>query len=101
MFTMQLNCGRKQRQQVKVVSPHGCRSGGSASLPQVMLCRDGELNEQFKGIVSAHEQVPPKGLMTTKRFALEAVFVYQLALLYLFEKGRDLRVGLQPFLRAA
>jgi len=58
-------------------------------------------NEQFKGIFSAHEQVPTKGLVATKRFALGAVFVYQLALLYRFEKGMDLRIGLKPFLRAA
>jgi hypothetical protein len=58
-------------------------------------------NEQFKGIFSTHEQVPTKGLVATKRFALGAVFVYQLALLYRFEKGMDLRVGLKPFLRAA
>lgn len=58
-------------------------------------------NEQFKGIFSAHEQVPTKGLVATKRFALGAVFVYQLAFLYRFEKGMDLRVGLKPFLRAA
>jgi hypothetical protein len=38
-------------------------------------------NEQFKGIFSAHEQVPTKGRVATKRFALGAVFVYQMALL--------------------
>jgi hypothetical protein len=27
-------------------------------------------NEQFKGIFSAHEQEPTKGLIATKRFAL-------------------------------
>lgn len=27
-------------------------------------------NEQFTGIFSAHEQVPTKGLVATKRFAL-------------------------------
>jgi hypothetical protein len=30
-------------------------------------------NEQFKGIFSAHEQVPTKGLVATKRFALGAI----------------------------
>jgi hypothetical protein len=58
-------------------------------------------NEQFKGIFSAHEQVPTKGEVATKRFALGAVFVYQIALLYRFEKGMDLRIGLKPFLKAA
>jgi hypothetical protein len=58
-------------------------------------------NEQFKGIFGAHEQVPTRGEVATKRFALGAVFVYQVALLYRFEQKRDLRVGLKPFLRAA
>jgi hypothetical protein len=58
-------------------------------------------NEQFKGIFDSHSQVPTKGLANTQRFALAAVFVYQLALLYRFENGLDLRVGLKPFLKAA
>lgn len=58
-------------------------------------------NEHFKGIFDAHGQVPTKGLVNTQRFALGAIFVYQLALLYCFEHGRSLRVGLKPFLKAA
>jgi len=58
-------------------------------------------NEQFKGIFDAHGQVPTKGLVNTKRFVLGAIFVYQLALLYRFEHGLDLRVGLKAFLKAA
>jgi Transposase DDE domain len=58
-------------------------------------------NEQFKGIFDAHGQVPTKGLTNTARFALGAVFVYQLTLLYRFEHHLDLRVGLKPFLKAA
>lgn len=58
-------------------------------------------NEQFKGIFSAHEQVPTRGLAATKRFALGAVFVYQLALLYRWEQGLSLRIGLKAFIRAA
>lgn len=58
-------------------------------------------NEQFKGIFDAHGQVPTKGLINTQRFALGAIFVYQIALLYRFENGLDLRVGLKPFLKAA
>ena len=58
-------------------------------------------NEHFKGIFDAHGQVPTKGLANTQRFALGAVFVYQLALLYRFEHRRSLRVGLKPFLKAA
>jgi len=58
-------------------------------------------NEQFKGIFDAHGQVPTKGLVNTQRFVLGAIFVYQLALLYRFENGLDLRVGLKAFLKVA
>jgi hypothetical protein len=58
-------------------------------------------NEQFKGIFDSHGQVPTRGLLNTRRFALGAIFVYQLALLYRFEHALDLRVGLKPFLKAA
>ena len=58
-------------------------------------------NEQFKGIFDAHGQVPTKGLTNTRRFALGAILVYQLALLYRFEHDMPLRVGLKAFLRAA
>lgn len=44
-------------------------------------------NEHFKGIFDGHGQVPTKGLVNTRRFALGAVFVYQLALLYRFQHG--------------
>jgi hypothetical protein len=58
-------------------------------------------NEQFKGIFDGHGQVPTKGLRATRRFALSAVFVYQLTLLYRHHIGADLRVGLKAFLKAA
>jgi hypothetical protein len=58
-------------------------------------------NEQFKGIFDVHGQVPTKGLINTRRFALGAIIVYQLTLWYRFEHGLDLRVGLKPFLKAA
>jgi hypothetical protein len=58
-------------------------------------------NEQFKGIFDAHGSVPTRGLRNTRRYILGAVFVYQLALLQRAEAGRDLRVGLKPFLKAA
>lgn len=58
-------------------------------------------NEHFKGIFDGHGQVPTKGLRNTRRFALGATFVYQLALLYRFQHGLTLCVGLKPFLRAA
>jgi Transposase DDE domain len=62
-------------------------------------------NEHFKGIFDGHACVPTKGLVATRRFALGAIFVYQLALLYRFEhlglRGCDLNVGLKAFLKAA
>jgi hypothetical protein len=57
-------------------------------------------NEQFKGIFDGHGQVPTKGLLNTQRFALGAIFLYQLALWYRFQHGLDLRVGLKAFLKA-
>lgn len=58
-------------------------------------------NEQFKAIFDTHGPVPTKGLVATRRFVLGAVFAYQLLLLYRFERGDDLRVGLKACLRAA
>lgn len=58
-------------------------------------------NNHFKGIFNSHGQVPTKGLINTKRFALGAIFVYQVALLYRFINRMELNVGLKPFLRAA
>ena len=58
-------------------------------------------NEQFKGIFDGHGQVPTQGRTNTRRFALGAIFVYQLTLWYRHEHGMDLRVGLKPFLKAA
>jgi Transposase DDE domain len=58
-------------------------------------------NEHFKGIFDGHGQVPTKGLCNTRRFALGAILVYQLAALYRFQNGLDLNVGLKAFLKAA
>lgn len=58
-------------------------------------------NGQFKAIFAFLDRVPTKGYVPTARFVLGAVLVYQLCLLYRFETGADLRVGLKPFLRAA
>jgi len=58
-------------------------------------------NEHFKGIFDGHGQVPTKGLIATQRFALGAIFVYQLALLYRFEHTLELCVGLKAFLKSA
>src|SRR5215204_368512 len=59
------------------------------------------VNEHFKAIFEVHEQVPTKGRVNTARFALGAVLVYQLALLYRHERNSELNRGLKPFLRAA
>jgi Transposase DDE domain len=59
------------------------------------------VNEQFKGIFDVHGSVPTRGLIRTRRFALGAVFVYQLTLPHRFAHGHDLRVGLKAFLTAA
>jgi hypothetical protein len=58
-------------------------------------------NEHFKSIFEVHEQVPTKGRLNTARFALGAVFVYQLALLHRHEQKLEVNRGLKPFLRAA
>ena len=58
-------------------------------------------NEHFKSIFDVHEQVPTKGEVNTQRFALGAVFVYQLALLRRHEQKLEGNRGLKPFLRAA
>jgi hypothetical protein len=58
-------------------------------------------NEHFKAIFEVHGQVPTKGLINTQRFALGAVFVYQLALLYRHERKLDSNRGIKSFLRAA
>lgn len=58
-------------------------------------------NGHFKALFDAHGAVPTKGEADTARFALGAVFVYQLALLYRHEHEMNLNVGLKSFLRAA
>jgi hypothetical protein len=58
-------------------------------------------NEHFKAIFDVHGPVPTKGKTNTARFALGAVFVYQLSLLYRYEQGLRTNVGMKPFLRAA
>jgi hypothetical protein len=47
------------------------------------------------------DRFPTFGLRATQRFALGAIFVYQLALLYRFEHGLELCVGLKAFLKSA
>jgi hypothetical protein len=58
-------------------------------------------NEHFKSIFTGHQQVPTRGLLATRRWALGSVLVYQLALLYRHEHGLDLHVGLKAMLKAA
>lgn len=58
-------------------------------------------NEHFKGIFDVHGQVPTRGQANTQRFALGAVFVYQLAVLYRHEHDLPLNIGLKAFLKAA
>ena len=58
-------------------------------------------NGQFKAIFDCTRPVPTKGLVPTQRYVLGAVLVYQLALLYQFQRGGDLRRGLNPLLQAA
>ncbi len=55
----------------------------------------------IQGSFDGHGQVPTKGLIAAQRFALGAIFVYQLALWYRFEQGLDLCIGLKAFLKAA
>ncbi len=58
-------------------------------------------NEQFKAIFDVHGSVPTKGLVATRRFALSAVLVYQLAILYCYLTEADLRIGLKALVKAA
>jgi hypothetical protein len=57
-------------------------------------------NEHFKAVFDAHGPVPTRGEANTARFALGAVFVYQLALLYRHKQDLGANVGLKAFLRA-
>jgi len=58
-------------------------------------------NGQFKGIFDLGQHVPTRGLCRTQRWALGAILLYQLTLLFRFDHGGDLRVGLKAFLKAA
>jgi hypothetical protein len=59
-------------------------------------------NGHFKAIFDVHGPVPTKGEANTARFALGAVLVYQLGVLYRHEQGlQEVNVGMKPFLRAA
>src|SRR5215212_4274132 len=58
-------------------------------------------NGQFKGIFDLGQHVPTRGLCRTQRWALGAILLYQLTLLFRFDQRGDLRVGLKAFLKAA
>jgi hypothetical protein len=59
------------------------------------------LNEHFKTLFEAHGSVPTTGRRDTARFALGAVFVYQLALLRRHEQHSVTNRALKAFLRAS
>jgi hypothetical protein len=58
-------------------------------------------NGWFKNVFEWGGQVPVKGLRRTQRLVLGAVLVYQLVLLYQFQQGKPLGVGVKALLRAA
>lgn len=58
-------------------------------------------NGLFKSIFDWRSRLPFKGLQLSKLFALGAVFLYQLVLLYQFKLNLTLGVGIKPLLRAA
>jgi len=58
-------------------------------------------NEHFKGIFDGHGQVPDLWFDRDPTLCLRRGVVYQLALLYRFEKGLDFCVELKAFLNAA
>jgi hypothetical protein len=64
-------------------------------LPKLRSITIENFNEQFKAIFGLHGPVPTRGRRATRRWALGAVFVYQLMLLERFHRGADLRVGLK------
>jgi hypothetical protein len=66
------------------------------------MANNENFNEHFKAIFEVGGQVPTRrGLINTQRFALGAVLVYQLALLYRHQRNLDINRGPKPFLRAA
>jgi len=58
-------------------------------------------NALFKSIFDWRSRLPFKGLLLSKLFALGAIFLYQLVLLFQFNQNLTLGVGIKPLLRAA
>ena len=54
-----------------------------------------------KASLMGMDKFPTCGLVATQRFALGAIFVYQLAFLYRFEHDTEFQVGLKAFLKSA
>jgi hypothetical protein len=54
-----------------------------------------------KGFFDGHGQAPTKALTNTRRFALGAILVYQLVILYRFNNGLDVNRGPKAFIKAA
>jgi hypothetical protein len=57
--------------------------------------------DQFKATFDCGAPVSTRGLVAAARFVFDAVLVYQPTLLLDHHAGRDLRIGLEPFLQAA
>lgn len=96
-----------QRDTILVTSQYGRYPHTNSGVEVCGVCHElrslviENFNEHFKGIFGGHGQVPTKGLVNTRRFAPGATLVYQLALLYRFQHGLDLNVGLKAFLKSA
>jgi hypothetical protein len=58
-------------------------------------------NSLFKSTFDARRPLPTRGLLNTQRFALGAVLVFQLALLYRYHSGELHQQGIKALLRAA
>lgn len=58
-------------------------------------------NQLFKSVFDWHDHVPVKGLQRTSLVLLAAVLLYQIVLLYQFERDLPLGRGIKPLLRAA
>lgn len=81
----------------------GRRGAGEEGLPPAGPPGHRELQRTLhKAIFDVHGPMPTKGRLDTARFALGAVFVYQLALLHRYDvQGSKTNRGLKAFLRAA
>lgn len=84
------------------LSAHRPRRRGAPPPAPDALGDHRDLQRAVQGYLqNAHAQVPTRGLAATRRYALGAIFVYQLVLLQRHHQQADLRVGLKAFLKAA